>query len=579
MTREKDICANIKKWLQICIKANPILFGLMIVFIILSKAFYSLKIVKIGRIIDYISFGVVRNDLYFEFTQLIFCAAMAMALTISADFLKTKITRKTSFILKKNLYEQISYHIDFSLYNSKQHNEAYNLAIRGTDSSFIINHLMSSVSSIVSIVSLMVAIGLVESAVTSIGLILMSIVIRFNLKMIDKSFALMKQNLSDNHKCSYVERIIRDPVATKEIILYGLGDYLINKWKRIFRKIKASNKQFEKTRIDREFVFSLLPQVSSLLIIFILYIINQIESIGSFLSVFMSIQHIQFSFKTVGENLAEHKRDSVLIENYYKYFDVYCKNYREKKVFYIQDPGSEDIAVRLQDVSFSYDGVNEALKNVSLTIKKNEVVAIVGENGSGKSTLIHLILGLFHQYSGQIEYCREYDPNYFSAVLQIPGRYYGYTVQENICFGKCEATEKGITEALRELHFDFKRSLNEVVGNQFTGVEFSGGEWQKIALARTTQSKASIIVLDEPTASLDPISEIQVYNKFVEKNKDKGIILITHRLGSIKNADQIVVLDKGSLVEVGTHEELMKKNGQYRKMFDLQAQWYQGVSI
>ena len=243
--------------------------------------------------------------------------------------------------------------------------------------------------------------------------------------------------------------------------------------------------------------------------------------------------------------------------------------------------------IRFENVSFSYPGGREGLRNISFTIKPNETVAIVGKNGAGKSTLIKLLMRLYDPTEGTI-YIDGHDLRHIeisswrkqlSACFQDFGKYH-LSIRENIGLGEPShinspqhiqaAAEKGGAHIFNRLSEKFETLL----GKEFGGTSLSGGEWQKLAMSRAFMKEAQILIFDEPTASLDPQSEHEIFQRFQAQAEGKTTILITHRLGSISMAHRILVMKEGSIVEQGTHRDLLHNNGEYASMYHIQASRY-----
>ncbi len=243
----------------------------------------------------------------------------------------------------------------------------------------------------------------------------------------------------------------------------------------------------------------------------------------------------------------------------------------------------------LDNVSFQYPNAAEcAVQNVSLQMKAGETIALVGENGSGKTTLIRLILGLYQPSRGSVRIGSAdsartpYESNRegISAVFQNYQKYQ-MDLRTNVMISEPSrpAGDIEIQKLLRQNDVDitgeaFPDQLDTMLSPEFGGVDLSGGQWQRIAIARGLYRKSDLIVLDEPTAAIDPIEETKVYEKFVEIAAGRTAVLVTHRIGSARIADRIAVMDNGVLAELGTHEELMEKGGVYANMFQAQKKWY-----
>ncbi|MBO5277989.1 MAG: ABC transporter ATP-binding protein [Lachnospiraceae bacterium] len=249
--------------------------------------------------------------------------------------------------------------------------------------------------------------------------------------------------------------------------------------------------------------------------------------------------------------------------------------------------------LEFKHVTFHYPGAEtNILQDFSMKIERGQHYAVVGENGAGKSTLIKLLTGLYTDYEGEIllngRELRSYSPKewkkVFSGVYQDFARYY-ISVEDNIQIGNIGtihemeskkrmhllAQKLGIHEAITSLRHRYATRLGKLDADS---VDLSGGQWQKVAMARALMNEAPLLILDEPTAALDPISESQLYELFGEISKDRTTIFISHRLGSTKLANHIFVIGDGCIQEQGSHEELLQRGGSYAEMYKAQQSWY-----
>ncbi|MGE5560149.1 MAG: ABC transporter ATP-binding protein [Chloroflexota bacterium] len=252
-------------------------------------------------------------------------------------------------------------------------------------------------------------------------------------------------------------------------------------------------------------------------------------------------------------------------------------------------PDSLDGPIRFEDVSFTYPGsARPVLDRISFTIWPGETVALVGVNGAGKSTLVKLLLGLYRPDCGRITYAGrdvgEFAPASFhrsvACVFQDFTRY-ELPLADNVALGRPQADAAAVAAAcsaagLAELIAALPDRERTMLGRRFSGgVDLSGGQWQRVALARAFVRDAQLLVLDEPTAALDPRAELEVFGKFAELTRGRTALLISHRLGTARLADRILVLADGRICESGSHDELMAAGGHYAELFRLQANWYQ----
>ncbi|HWI61803.1 MAG TPA: ABC transporter ATP-binding protein [Symbiobacteriaceae bacterium] len=239
--------------------------------------------------------------------------------------------------------------------------------------------------------------------------------------------------------------------------------------------------------------------------------------------------------------------------------------------------------IRFEHVSYTYPGSTKpVLHDLSLTIKPGESVALVGVNGAGKSTLVKLMLGLYRPTAGRITYggvdLAEIDPSdlhrHLACVFQDFVRY-ELPLRENIRFGRLSADDAELSAAAEQAGIG-GIPLDTMLGRTFTGgVGLSGGQWQRIAIARAFVRTAPVILLDEPAAALDPRAEVALFGQFLDLVRGRTALLISHRLGSARLADRVIVLSGGRITEDGTHDELLVAGGEYARLFQLQASWYE----
>lgn len=308
-------------------------------------------------------------------------------------------------------------------------------------------------------------------------------------------------------------------------------------------------------------------------------------SVGEFAAIYSSVYQLENALEQLFYNVfSEMSKNLSYVENYVRFIG-FPEDERPSVAL------KEKFDIELENVKFAYPNqTNNALDGVSFSVKNNETIAIVGENGSGKSTLIKLITGYYKPTDGNVK-LDGVDTNdisfstvakRLSAVFQSYPNY-ALTLRECLKIGNIEKEddEAAMIKACEMAGFSpneewLPKGLDTLLSREFDdGVGLSGGQVQRIAIARAFYRDSSIVVLDEPTAAIDPIEEAKIYRRFAELSKDKTSFIVTHRLASVKIADRIIMMKDGKAIEIGTHEELMKLNGEYRKMYDSQKQWYE----
>lgn len=394
----------------------------------------------------------------------------------------------------------------------------------------------------------------------------------------------------NKRKVKYLEEVLNGREAVEERTLFGYSDKINNQWHKEFEtarkhELKVSLKWYINMKTG-----GVIIAVLSVLIVLILIgpVTSGILSIGMFMSivnsVFELIQYLAWSLPEYGDNLAKNKEYLVDLTNFLKL---------EGDEGYLLRPAKEVSKLKsleFRNVSFKYPGTEKyILKDMSFVIEEGRHYAFVGANGAGKTTITKLITGLYEDFEGEILINRKSIKAYgqdqlkamCSVVYQDFARYC-ISFRDNILLGDINSFDnldnmnKAIeTVELQDVVGGLPLGISSNLGKiKNDGVDLSGGQWQRIAMARGIVSPASIRILDEPTAALDPISESNVYEKFEEISRGQTTIFISHRLGSTKIADEIFVIGDGAIVESGSYEELMKRNGVYTKMYESQRSWY-----
>lgn len=321
-----------------------------------------------------------------------------------------------------------------------------------------------------------------------------------------------------------------------------------------------------------------------ILLMLVYFVFTGDVSVGIFAAIFASLQDV---FHTMDEVICMHVSEITegfaTVRNFVHFLSLPEQSENKNSVC------SKESGIVADNISFTYPSAkNSIIHNLSLKINPGEIVAIVGENGAGKSTLVKLLTGLYYPDNGSVSIGNVDTKNVSSSALfeNISGVFQDYgrykmSLKENIQISDIAAQHKesDVNDALKkaDLNLDdrsFENGLNTLLSKEFGGIDLSGGQWQRVAIARGLYRIHNIIILDEPTSSIDPIEESAIYTKFREISQNKTAIIVTHRLGCAQIADKIIVLDKGQIIESGSHEELLKNHGKYTEMWDAQAQYY-----
>ncbi|MCM1183407.1 MAG: ABC transporter ATP-binding protein/permease [Roseburia sp.] len=372
--------------------------------------------------------------------------------------------------------------------------------------------------------------------------------------------------------------VMTAPKAFKEVKVMDRFEFVYGKWREAAQRVSGEKRKKNRDILRISALFggmTYLLTIAAYIMIFMCYKNNTLSaSAVSFgLISFISITDMIEGIFDVGGMLSQ--------------FIVMVMPYYEYRRFGINAPErgrleEKPADIRLTDVSYRYHNQNkDAVSGVNLSIGKGEKVVLVGENGSGKSTLIRLICGLLEPQEGQVLYNNADGRNILECALLremtcVPQNMncYAVSLRENITFAG-EIDDKALGLEMERLNISTLRDrLDKVVGAEFGGTELSGGEKQKVAILRAMIKDADIVLLDEPTSAIDPMQEGEIYDRLDAILENKTGIIVSHRLSFAKNADKIYVLDKGRIVESGTHGELLGKDGIYRKLWRAQAGGY-----
>lgn len=371
----------------------------------------------------------------------------------------------------------------------------------------------------------------------------------------------------------------------KETRLLGAFSYFKKLYQDTLDLITNMYQRVRTKTLIIEFVMRMVTVGGYCIIMLMLYqaLMKGEITVGAFAAVFSSIGMLfGIMEEVVFWRIGDITNNYATICNYINFLDL-----KERKGSI--DTPSEWGNITLEHVSFSYPGAeNEAIKDACFTLKKGETLAIVGENGSGKSTLIRLITGLYLPDRGKVTMngidTKEFNNKALyentSAVFQKYQRYQ-MTMEDNITISQKdkEYNEDVLTHVcemsgINKNDDSFIDGFQTMLSKEFDGIDLSGGQWQRLAIARGFFRKHNLIVLDEPTAAIDPYEETRIYNRFAKISADKSAVIVTHRLGSVKLADRIIVMKDGSIEELGTHEELLKAGKEYTRLYEAQEQWY-----
>lgn len=406
----------------------------------------------------------------------------------------------------------------------------------------------------------------------------------------DRSYALTRGQTPERRELDYVRYIGASDETAKEVKLFSLSGFLTDRFKTLSNKFYTDNKRLSIKRASWGTFFALLGSAGyyTAYIVMIAKTVEGALTIGTLAFLAGSFRQLRSLLENILSRFSSVSQGAIYLRDFFEFFEIEPKIKASKNPKPFPDPIQQGFF--FEDVGFKYHNSERwANRHLSFTLKAGEKLALVGENGAGKTTLVKLLARLYDPTEGRILLdgidLREYDINdlrhNIGIIFQDYLRYQ-MSFAQNIAVGNIEqqhnrelieqSAEKSLANLLVQ---KLPAKYDQALGRRFNnGIELSGGEWQKIALARAYMKQAQLLILDEPTSALDARAEYEVFQRFADLTKGKSAVLISHRFSTVRMADRILVLDKGQLIEIGSHEELLSLNGRYAELFHLQAKGY-----
>ncbi len=408
------------------------------------------------------------------------------------------------------------------------------------------------------------------------------------------TFTIYRADSDLRKRFEYLQSIICGRDNLPEIKLFNAFDFLRHKLMTIYRQFTEKQlRLFKRVWITLSFV-ELLPTLS--IFIFLIYTASQLTShkisAGIFVLLYINVFWFSGNLLQLMTTFGQLVSDSPFIADAINFYDLksiipFLKLAKDKKLALAEKLGEPTIT--FDNVSFAYPGTDKlVLKNLNLTIPYGQNIAIIGENGAGKSTMVKLLMRMYDPTVGRITIngidLKEIPEDVlflmYSTLFQSFGKFY-LSIRDNL--EMASGGKNDDDEFLKALKLsnawnftkDYPQTLDQQLGPQYKGgVDLSGGQWQQLAIARAYVKKAPVLILDEPTSAIDAKSEMEIFDRLHRETKKNTIIFISHRFSTIKDAERIVVIDKGRIVEDGNHESLMKNPNQYAKLYTFQAERY-----
>ncbi len=442
---------------------------------------------------------------------------------------------------------------------------------------------------LISVISLIA--GLIYFEPWLIVLLILSIIPLFinEIKFSSRRYSLARSWTAERRELDYLRYIGANDQTAREVKLFGLADFIADRFRKVSDEYYALNKALAMRQTFFGAIFNLLGILSyyGAYVLIIYRVLSGAITLGDLTFLSGSFNRLRGNLQGFFLRFTRISERALYLRDYFDFIDLQIEELPDDLV---EVPEEITQGFEVRNLSFKYPGnTTWVLENISFRIHPGEKMAFVGQNGAGKTTLIKLMLRFYEPSKGEILLdginIKRFDKNryqkLFGVIFQDFFRY-EFTLKENIAVGNVddldnlprikEAAERSLAD---QVAADLLKGYDQQLGRRFAeGKELSGGQWQKVALARAYMKEANVLILDEPTAALDARAEFEVFQRFIGLTKGKTSIIISHRFSTVRMADRIMVLKDGKLHEIGTHEELLERKGLYAELFELQAAGY-----
>ncbi len=589
---------KIKRALLFVWHSAPTLTTIKVILIIIQGLLPLALLYLTKLVVDTVANSLTATNKQAAFSQIMFLLALAGGITLVtglsrslSGLISTLQSQRVTDYMEGMLHDK-SMAVDLEYYENAEYYDVLQRAQQ--DAPELPNKILNRLAGIgQNSVSLLAMVGLLLSFHWGIAGVLFVVgipTVLVRLKYARIMYRWQRERTPIRRRANYYSALLTRDRPAKEIRLFDLGHIFSQRFHQFRWQLYRESFAIARSRSAA----NLGAQAFSGIIMFAAYgfIIYQtvqgLLTLGDLALYHQAFKRGQSAFSGVLGGLSGFYEDSLFLTNLYEFLDLKTKISEPARPKLVPQPIQKGII--FNNVSFQYaTTTRQALKNINLTLQPGETIALVGENGSGKTTLIKLLCRLYEPTSGSItidgidlrQFKLDHLRQQISVIFQDYMKYH-LTALENIWLGNTtlEPTDDKITKAAfhsgaDEVIHSLPNGYDTILGKLFDqGEELSIGQWQKVALARAFLRDSQVIVLDEPTSSMDPKAEYEVFQKFRQLIKDQAAILISHRLSTVKMADRIYVMEKGSIVESGTHSELMNLEGTYAHLFETQARNY-----
>ncbi|MBQ8836807.1 MAG: ABC transporter ATP-binding protein [Clostridia bacterium] len=575
-----------------------LLFGMVLISILdgvlpLLNAYIASKLInELVEVLGAKSWDALKDVLWLLCLQFAY-----LILSRTATQFKSTMTSLAGELVANHIHVKIAkktQEIDLADFDRPEFYEKLENANREASSRpiTILNATLSLFSSIISTISFIITLGALNPLIPLVLLLLSvpSAIINFTYRKI--TYKYIKDHTTERRRMNYCSHVLTDRSFAKEIKLLNLHETFIERYKRLFGEYFSGLKRiYVRESVLHVVVYFLSISFNCLFLLFVAYkVCFDGLLVGDYSLYSTALTSVLSGVAAIVSNSSKIYEGTLFIDNMIEFMQVKSEIIPAVTPAATPKKGTKH-TIEFRDVSFAYPGTEKlVIKNLNLTLKGGKSYALVGLNGAGKTTLIKLMTRLYDPTSGVILLdginIKNYDVKELYAMYGIVFQdfsKYAVTAKENVTFGDINrpfdeerfnyaVEQSGINKFLSTLPRGYDTPLIRFFDKDAT--DLSIGQWQKVSVARAFYKDAEILILDEPTASLDPMSEAEIFKQFDELRSGKTTLFVSHRLSSAVAADEIIVMQNGQMLESGTHKELMEKHGAYYTLFTLQAEKY-----
>ena len=588
MGKSETMKKQIKDILGMVWKYNRIWGGIKLLNAVLLAVLVPINTILFQKIIDDILILLrhkqITTGMYLEFGLFVAALLLDVILTSFDKCIEIRFDMKMTDGLERDIIQKYK-NLDYSCYEKSA---TYDIISRisknpGEKLKLIYWKIIEIIKILISLVGLVLVFQQASNLLIVIFILFLIPMLYENYKAGSLWYELYAKQTMDERKVAYYERLLTSKTSLIELIIYQATDYIKSLWEKQSEKMlkekDATLQKVEKALLKKS-LFATLWYICCTGILIHSVMTGHI-SVGLFIALFNTTLSIVGTITSLLETFGDFSKEIKEVSYISSFFEL--KN-TESRTGHIDHPINR---IRFEHVSFAYpNSEKEVLHDANFEIDLSRSTALVGENGSGKTTIIKLLCGLYRPTKGRIM-IDDQDLNKLSSqeigklIKVVFQDFYQYelTVRENIGFGNLGELDRDdkLNNALELVNLkDVKDlGLDRNLGKlEMDGVDLSKGQWQRLAVSRLFLTDTAYVILDEPTASMDPVSEYKMYQLFCSLMKSRGSLMISHRLASAKMADHILVLKHGNIIEQGNHDDLMKNQGIYYTLFCKQAEWY-----